>query len=143
LKEHVVSRYTARVSLLDRARTVASCAPGLELLMLFGSRARREEHARSDWDFGYLGDHTLDVASLLAALVEAVGSDRVDLVDLARASGLLRFRAARDGMALFESRPRIMEVFCLDAADFWCDAEPILRRGYRDVLADLTRESVR
>ena len=122
---------------------MASRTPGLDLLMLFGSRARHQEHSRSDWDFGYLGDQTLDVAALLAELVEAVGSDRVDVVDLAHASGLLRFRAARDGVALFESRPRVMEVFCLDAADFWCDAEPILRHGYRDVLADLTRESVR
>lgn len=128
---------------LDRVRDVASRTPGLELLVLFGSRARGEEHARSDWDFGYLGGHTLDVAALLAALVETVGSDRLDLVDLARASGLLRYRAARDGVALFESRPRIMESFCLDAADFWCDAEPILRRGYDDVLADLRREPLR
>ena len=105
--------------------------------MLFGSRARGDAHARSDWDFGYLGDGTLDVPALLAALVETVGHDRVDLVDLARASGLLRYRAARDGQLLYESQPRVMESFCLDAADFWCDAEPVLRRGYEDVLPEL------
>jgi predicted nucleotidyltransferase len=129
--------------MLEQIRDLASRTPGLELLVLFGSRARGEAHGRSDWDFGYLGDSTLDVAALLAALVETVGSDRVDLVDLIRASGLLRYRAARDGVALFEGRPRVMEAFCLDAADFWCDAEPILRRGYDDVLADLTREPLR
>jgi hypothetical protein len=56
---------------------------------------------------------------LLATLVETVGHDRVDLVDLARASGLLRYRAARDGQALYESHPRVMESLCLNAADFW------------------------
>jgi predicted nucleotidyltransferase len=116
---------------------VASRAAGLELLVLFGSRARGDALERSDWDFGYVGDSTLDLAALLATLVETVGSDRIDLVDLARAGGLLRYRAARDGVALYESRPRIMESFCLDAADFWCDAEAILRRGYEDVLAEL------
>jgi predicted nucleotidyltransferase len=122
---------------LDTIRVVAARTPGLDLLVLFGSRARGDAHARSDWDFGFLGDDTLDVTALLAALVETVGSDRLDLVDLAHAGGLLRYRAARDGLALFESRPRAMEAFCLEAADFWCDVEPILRRGYDDVLADL------
>jgi len=123
--------------MVDRIREVVARTTGLSLLVLFGSRARGDAHARSDWDFGYLGDSTLDVPVLLAALVETVGNDRVDLVDLARASGLLRYRAARDGRALYESQPRTMEAFCLDAADFWCDAEPILRRGYEDVLAEL------
>ena len=122
---------------ITRVREVASRAAGLELLLLFGSRARGDAHAGSDWDFGYLGDAALDMAALLADLVEAVGSDRVDLVDLSRAGGLLRYRAARDGLALFERQPHAMEAFCLDAAAFWCDAEPILRRGYQDVLAEL------
>jgi predicted nucleotidyltransferase len=123
--------------MVDRILEIAARTSGLSLLVLFGSRARDDAHARSDWDFGYLGDSTLDVPTLLAALVETVGHDRVDLVDLARASGLLRYRAARDGRALYESQPRVMESFCLDAADFWCDAEPILRQGYQDVLAEL------
>jgi predicted nucleotidyltransferase len=132
-----MARAGRNVNTIDRVRDVASRTSGLSLLALFGSRARADAHAHSDWDFGYLADDTLDVAALLAAPVETVGSDRVDLVDLDRASGLLRYRAARDGVALFESRSRLMEGFCLDAADFWCDAEPILRRGYDDVLADL------
>ena len=130
-------RASASRAMLDRVGDVASHTTGLSLLVLFGSRARGDAHPRSDWDFGYLGNSTLDVAALLAALVETVGSDRVDLVDLAHAGGLLRYRAARDGRALFESEPRLMESFCLDAADFWCDAEHILRRGYDDVLAGL------
>jgi hypothetical protein len=49
-------------------REAARSTPGLDLLMLFGSRARTEAHARSDWDFGYLGDERTDAAALLAAL---------------------------------------------------------------------------
>lgn len=122
-----------RDALVQQARN----APALELLLLFGSRARSDAHAGSDWDLGYLASGTLDSAALLGQVVEAVGTDRVDLVDLRRAGGLLRFRAAQDGHVLYEAKPGLADQFRLDAARFWCDAEPILRRGYDDVLADL------
>lgn len=105
--------------------------------MLFGSRARDDHSPESDWDFGYLGTPELDVDALLGHLVTAVGSDRVDLVDLHRASGLLRFRAARDGVAVFEASAGLADRFRLEAVQFWCDAEAALRRGYEDVLAEL------
>lgn len=117
---------------------MAQATPGLEVLLLFGSRARGDAHTRSDWDFGYLAAGEIDVATLLGALVEIVGSDRIDLADLRRASGLLRYRAARDGHLLYEARPRLAERFRLEAAQFWCDVAPVLQRGYGDVLAELT-----
>ena len=120
-------------TLVARARE----EPGLDLLVLFGSRARADAHDQSDWDFGYLGSHDLDAATLLGALVEIVGADRIDLVDLGRAGGLLRFRAAQDGLLIYEARQRLAEQFRLDAAQFWCDAAPVLRRGYDEVLAEL------
>jgi len=107
--------------------------------MLFGSRARGDAHDASDWDFGYLAAGDIDHVGLLASVVITVASDRVDLVDLARASGLLRYRAARDGVVVFEARPRLSEGFRLDAIDFWCDAGPLLQRGYAAVLAELNR----
>jgi predicted nucleotidyltransferase len=124
---------------LDPLRQVASKTPALELLLLFGSRARGASHGGSDWDFGYLAGGGFDAAALLAAIVEHLHEDRVDLVDLSRASGLLRYRAARDGITVFEARPRLAEQFRLDAADFWCDAGTLLQRGYADVLARLDR----
>ena len=66
-----------------------------------------------------------------------VGTDRVDLVDLQRASGLVRYRVARDGHTVFEAAPGLADRFRLEAADFWCDAVSLLRRGYDDVLAEL------
>lgn len=96
--------------------------------------ARGESRAQSDWDFGYVGGPQLDVAGLLAGIVEVIHDDRVDLVDLTTAGGLLRYRSARDGVVLFESRPRLGEQFRLDAAGFWCDAGPLLQQGYRAVL---------
>ena len=95
--------------------------------------------ARSDWDLSYLASSDVDIAALHSAIVEVLHTDRVDLVDLSRASGLLRYRAARDGVVVFEARPRVAEAFALDAIDFWCDAGPLLRRGYANVLAELDR----
>ena len=119
------------------ATRAAETADGLQLLVLFGSRARGDPRADSDWDFGYLGSTTLDPDGLLAALVSAVGSDRIDLVDLSRAGGLLRFRAARDGRPLFEAVPMSFARFWLDAVSFWCEVEPIVRAGYDRVLREL------
>jgi predicted nucleotidyltransferase len=116
---------------------IARATPSLQVLLLFGSRARGEESDRSDWDLGYLADDAMDVDGLLAALVNVLRTDRVDLVDLSRASGLLRFRAARDGVTVFESSPGLADRFRLEAVTFWCDAEHILRQGYEGVLAEL------
>lgn len=125
-----------RIDALVRA---ARATPGLELLLLFGSRARDEAHAGSDWDFGYLAAADTDPEPLRAGLVETLHTDRLDLVDLRRASGLLRYRAARDGQVVFEARPGLDDAFRLEAVRFWCDAAPVLQRGYEDVLAELTR----
>ena len=123
--------------LIEALREAARATGGLELLLLFGSRARGDAGAASDWDFGYQATEDLDVAAFLATIVEVVGSDRVDLVDLRRASGLLRYRAARDGQPIHEGRPGIADQFWLEAVRFWCDAVPILERGYDAVLAEL------
>jgi predicted nucleotidyltransferase len=113
--------------------------PGLRLAVVFGSRARGDATAASDWDVAYLADEPLDRDALLSDLVRALDTDRVDLVDLERAGGLVRFRAARDGHVVFEARPDAFARFWLEAVDFWCDAGPVIRAGYEDVLAELSR----
>ena len=121
-------------SLIGDLHSVAVRQRGLTLLVLFGSRARGDAAAHADWDFGFLSDSSVDPLTITAALAEAVGSERLDLVDLARASGLLRYRAARDGVLVYEARPGIFDRFRFEAARFWYDAEPVLRPGYDAVL---------
>jgi hypothetical protein len=124
-------------SIVDRLAQVCRVTPELDVLLLIGSRARGDALAGSDWDFGYIAREGLDLGAMLSGIMEIVGTDRIDLADLERAGGLLRFRAARDGRLIYEARPRLAEQFRLDAAQFWCDAAPILQRGYEDVLAEL------
>lgn len=119
---------------------IAALAPAhreLDALILFGSRARGEAHAQSDWDFGYLATPGLDVLDLSAALVSSLGTDRVDLADLERAGAVLRFRAARDGVLAYERRPGAFDAFRLRAADFWCDAGPVIMAAQRAFLDGL------
>ncbi|MGH3585124.1 MAG: type VII toxin-antitoxin system MntA family adenylyltransferase antitoxin [Pseudonocardia sp.] len=110
---------------------------GVQVLVLHGSRAREEAAEGSDWDFGVLTDGTTDLAALSVALTLVLRTEAVDLVDLERASALLRYRAARDGVVLVERREGAFRDFRLDAVQFWCDAGPVIRAAQNDVLAAL------
>lgn len=118
---------------------IASGLPGLRLLVLHGSRSRGEAHERSDWDFAYVAERTLDPERLRAALVEHLHTDAVDLADLGTAGALLRYRVARDGVLLFEADPGTFDEFRMDAIHTWCDMEPVLTPLYEQVLRDLER----
>ena len=120
--------------LRDKVRALAQTTRGLKLLVLFGSRGRGDEHRGSDWDFAFRGDPSLVVELLRANLAAELATDAVDLVDLDRANGLLRYRAARDGVLLFEARPSLFEQFWLDAVGFWCDARHVLEPSYEAIL---------
>ena len=80
---------------------IAATNRGLSLLVLFGSRARRDSREGSDWDLGYLAGPEMDTSALLLDVVTALGTDRVDLVDLARAGAQVRFRAAAEGRVVY------------------------------------------
>jgi predicted nucleotidyltransferase len=113
--------------------------PGLDLLLLFGSRARGDDHPGSDWDLGYFAGPGFDPDDLLAKLVLLLETDRIDLVDLRRANGLLRYRAAAEGRLLFASRPELFDRFWFEASSFWWDMEPVFKEGYEAILQGLTK----
>ena len=121
-------------SIIIDLREVAARTDGIVLLLLFGSRARGDFSPEADWDFGYLADGPVDLLALMAELSQVVRSDRLDVVDLGRASGLLRYRAARDGVSVYEATPGSFDRFRFEAARFWFDAEPVLRPAYEAVL---------
>ena len=122
---------------LEAAGAAASHTPGVRLLLFFGSRALGRNHRGSDWDFGYLADAGTVIDGLHGALIRLLNTERVDLVDLGSAGGLLRYRAAASGRPLFERETGEFDRFWLEAVDFWCDVEPVLRPAYDRVLARL------
>ncbi len=117
--------------------SIARATVGLDLLILFGSRARGDAGPGADWDFGYLADAAVDAPGLLAALVEALGNDRVDVADLRRTSGLLRYRAACEGVLVYEASADYFDRYRLQAVQFWCDNAPVFDRGYDEILETL------
>lgn len=127
--------------LRERLAATAGQHSAVALLVLHGSRARRDATERSDWDFAYLADRDVrppvDRFAFLADLTDALRSDAVDLVDLRAASALLRFRVARDGVVVFERRDGAFREFQIEAAQFWCDIEPVVRRAHAAVFAEL------
>jgi predicted nucleotidyltransferase len=116
---------------------IAKEALGLRLLLLHGSRARGDAHAESDWDFAYLADPAFEPSALHAALSSHLKTDAVDLADLQRAGGLLRYRAASEGELVFEREPGERERFVLEAVRFWLEAGPVITRSQRAVLERL------
>jgi len=130
---------TSPDSVPDALVPVARACRGLRLLILHGSRARGDARPGADWDYGYLADETADVPGLLAALVEALGDDRIDLVDLGGAGGLLRYRAARDGRLVHEASAGLFDRYRLEAVRFWCENAPVFEAGYDEVLESLPR----
>jgi predicted nucleotidyltransferase len=126
----------------ERCRPVARLASqhdGLTLLVLYGSRATGEARPDSDWDFGYLADARFDPATFLADAVGVLGTDAIDLADLARASGQLRYRAAGEARVIFARDEDVFPRFWFDAVTFWCDARPVIQAGYSGVLEGLAR----
>ncbi len=124
---------------LQAVTDLARQFPGLDLLLLFGSRARGDSHPGSDWDFGYLAGPELDPYAFQGRLTLLLGTDKIDLVNLNRTNGLLRFRAAAEGKTLFESSGGVFERFAFEAISYWCDMGPIIREGYEEILRGLAR----
>ncbi|MEH1854470.1 MAG: nucleotidyltransferase domain-containing protein [Nostoc sp.] len=99
--------------------------PYLKMLVLFGSRATGNTHAKSDWDFAVLcdqeqrEDYVKDNAFLWFELPIVIGeifqinSDQIDVVELNQCSWLIAHFVARDGIMLYEKYPGEFETFRL------------------------------
>ena len=85
--------------------------PGLQLLLLFGSRVSGKTHSKSDIDLGVLFDDPVDLVELTARIINLLHTDQVDVVDFRRASPLLNFAAARHGLLLYERSPSLFTQF--------------------------------
>src|SRR4030043_1782238 len=84
---------------------------GLRLVLLFGSVASGKECKESDIDLGFLFDRPIDILGLTNRVIQLLRTDRVDVVDLSRASPLLKYSAIRQGEALFEQTPGLFNIF--------------------------------
>ena len=97
--------------------------PYLNMLVLFGSRARGDTHAKSDWDFAALYDREIrhrrieenawrwfEVPQLLSETF-GINAEMIDIVDLNKCSSLMAHLVARDGILLYEKEPGKIDNF--------------------------------
>ncbi|MBP1718742.1 MAG: hypothetical protein H6Q43_2180 [Deltaproteobacteria bacterium] len=83
----------------------------LQLLILFGSFVQGGRHPESDLDLALLFDQPAEILQLTNEVIRLVHTDRVDVVDLRRASPLLAFSIARKGRVLYERSPGLFNNF--------------------------------
>lgn len=134
--------YPTLTELQEIASQLPEQIPYLKMLVLFGSRARGDTHAKSDWDFAALYDEKLreeycqdrgfswfEVPGILGE-VFGINSDEIDVVELHRCSSLIAHFVARDGILLYERESAQFEAFKQQC--FMTDAElEVLRQNLR------------
>jgi predicted nucleotidyltransferase len=105
----------------------------LELVVLFGSAAEGRLHKGSDIDIGFLFDRPADLVELTNRVTTTIGKDNVDVVDLRRASPLLRYAAAQKGIALYERVPGSFIRFYSLSYRMYVDTKKLRRAGDRAI----------
>jgi predicted nucleotidyltransferase len=129
--------------LVARLRDLPDVVSDVELVVLFGSAAMGRASARSDVDVAVRTMGPADLDDLYRVLAPRVGSDRLDLVDLRRASPLLMMEVARHGHVLFERRPGVFRQFQSLASRRYCDTSKLRRAQRRAIQVFLARELAR
>jgi hypothetical protein len=81
-----------------------------------------------------------DLDALYRVLAPRIGTDRLDLVDLRRASPLLMMAVAQSGRLLYERRSGIYRQFQALASRRYCDTAKLRQAQRRAIHAFLTRE---
>jgi len=110
-------------SLRDLDGLFARC--GVQLAYLFGSLGRGE--SPHDVDLALLGGPK-PVFELRQAIVERLGTQRLDLVDLADAPPPLRFEIVRTGRPIFVADEALLNAFELATIHLFRDTHPLRRR---------------
>jgi predicted nucleotidyltransferase len=126
--------------LAARLHDLRDVAPELELAVLFGSTAAGRARSKSDVDVAVRCEGTADLEALYRVLAPRIGSDRLDLVDLRRASPLLMMAVARSGHVLFERHPGVYRQFQAFASRRYCDTAKLRRAQRRAIHVFLARE---
>lgn len=84
---------------------------GLKIVLVFGSVVTGKTHKRSDIDIAFFFENRVDILDLTNRVIRLMRTDNIDVVDLCRASPLLRFAAARNGKVIYERSPGLFSEF--------------------------------
>lgn len=84
---------------------------GLKLALLFGSAVSEKVHKQSDIDLAFLFDNPVDILALTNRVIRLLHTDNIDVVDLKRASPLLKFSIVKNCKLLYEREKGIFNEF--------------------------------
>jgi hypothetical protein len=82
-------------------------------------------HKRSDLDLAFLFEKPVDILSLTNRVIRLLHTDSVNVVDLRRASPLLRYSAAKNGRLLYEKREGLFNDFYSLAFRMYIDTKKL------------------
>ncbi len=97
----------------------------LRLVILFGSAASGKTHRNSDIDIAFLFERSVDILELTNTVIRLLHNDNVDVIDLRRASPLLKFSAVKKGKLLFEKTPGEFNEFYSLAFRMYVDTQKL------------------
>lgn len=98
---------------------------GLRLVILFGSTISGEVHKKSDIDIAFLFDKPVDILELTNTVMRLLHTNNVDVVDLRRASPLLKFSTVVKGKLLYEKGPGMFNEFSSLAFRMYVDTKKL------------------
>lgn len=126
----------------DRIQGLRERVPELALVVLFGSTVKGRRRAGSDVDVAVRCAGSADLDVLHGLLAPALGTDRLDLIDLRHASPILAMEVARSGRLLFESHTGTFRQFQSLASRRYCDTEKLRRAQKRAIHVFLERHGL-
>jgi predicted nucleotidyltransferase len=98
---------------------------GLKLVLLFGSAVLGNVYKESDIDLAFLFDRPADILSLTNRVIRLLHADNIDVVDLRRASPLLKFSVVKNGRVLYEKLPGMFNEFYSLAFRMYVDTKKL------------------
>lgn len=82
-----------------------------DLVVLFGSRAKKLETAGSDVDLAFLCEKPLNLLKMNNEIISLLHINDVDVIDLKRTNPLLMAAIAQGGKIIYEKKPGIFNSF--------------------------------
>ncbi len=107
---------------------------GLDLLLLFGSRATENNLEKSDFDIAYLSKKKLNLikeAKLICDLAPIFKSERIDLVNLKKANPLLLFAITNNCQVLYQKDSLLFSSLRVYAFKQYVETKPLYEEKFK------------